>query len=92
MLLKGKEAELRAARQAAALSPEHAARVAQAEAAAAAALQERDQVPIPRNCETVIMKSIMSYNVSALLWHFQGVRLVRSTLFVGSIATRAPKG
>lgn len=45
MLLKGKEAELRAARQAAALSPEHAARVAEAEAAAAAATHERDQAP-----------------------------------------------
>lgn len=45
VLLKGKEAELRAARQAAALSPEHAARVAEAEAAAAAATRERDQAP-----------------------------------------------
>ena len=44
MLLKGKEAELRAAREAAAAAPGHAEQLAAAEAAAEAARHERDQV------------------------------------------------
>ena len=44
MLLKGKEAELLAARGAAAAAPGHAEQLAAAEAAAEAARHERDQV------------------------------------------------
>ena len=44
MLLKGKEAELRAAREAAAAAPSHAEQLAAAEAAAEAARHDRDQV------------------------------------------------
>lgn len=44
VLLKGKEADLRAARQAAAMSPDHAARLLQAETLAASASRDRIQV------------------------------------------------
>ncbi len=47
VLLKGKEVELRAAREASAAEPDHAAALAAAEAAAADACRERDQVLFP---------------------------------------------